>query len=262
MKSNTSRDLRTAFDQISDVYDRSRPRWSMEIVRKFFEKGILKEADLILEIGAGTGQLTESLASSGLNVVALEPGHEMADVLREKLETHEHCVIVEAYFEEFETKQKFSGIFAANSFHWLDPEISYAKAHGMLCDQGCLYTLWNFPIVADTALQNRLNEEVFVGELSDLKRDPEKYYQEVQEIANTGIDELEDSGFFTCRWHGKVEERLVMNLATYSMLLSSFAATKGLFETIQGQVVDVCSSDTIVLKNYVSLRIADRIYSK
>ena len=259
MKSNSSRRLRTAFDQTSDIYDRTRPRWNVEIIQRFFENGTLEHGDSVLEIGAGTGQLTDALLDFGFKVVALEPGHQMAETLGRKFGSQEHCQVVEEFFEEFETEAEWAGIFAANSFHWLDPSVSYGKAHALLSDHGCLYTLWNFPIVADTLIQQRLNDEVFIDELSDLKRDPDRFYQEVEKISAAGIQELNSSGFFSCRWHEIIETSIEIDLATYAGFLSSFAGTSGLDKKIQRMLMGVCDTEMLVLKNYVSLRVADRI---
>ncbi len=50
-----------------------------------------------------------------------------------------------------------------------------------------------------------------------------------------------------------------MDLATYAAFLSSYAGSTGLQKKIQRMLMDVCDSEMLVLKNYVSLRIADRI---
>ncbi len=259
MKSNTSRRLRTAFDHTTDMYDRTRPRWNVDLVQRFFDHGTLVHGDPVLEIGAGTGQLTEALLDFGFKVVALEPGHQMAKTLRRKFGRQGHFQVVEEFFEEFESEVNWAGIFAANSFHWLDPKVSYGKAHALLSDHGCLYTLWNFPIIADTLIQQRLNNEVFIDELSDLKRDPNGFNQEVQRISTAGIQELNSSGYFRCKWHEILETSFEMDLATYATFLSSYAGSTGLQKKIQRMLMDVCDSEMLVLKNYVSLRIADRI---
>src|SRR5262245_6875414 len=101
MKANTSRRLRFAFDDVADAYDRGRPDFDDEIVRALTSRAGLAAGDPVLEIGAGTGQLTRGLIRAGLQVEALEPGPRLASRLRANLGAGAPLRVRETPFEDY-----------------------------------------------------------------------------------------------------------------------------------------------------------------
>ena len=69
MKANTDRAQRFAFDIVAEQYDNGRPRFDLTLVNRallWCSNGSTPKQ--VLEIGAGTGQLTRALAAlSGSN---------------------------------------------------------------------------------------------------------------------------------------------------------------------------------------------------
>jgi SAM-dependent methyltransferase len=155
MKANVSRRSRFAFDRVAEEYDRGRPVFGDSIVQSFLRHAGLSPGALVLEIGAGTGQLTLGLLRAGLRVHAIEPGQHLGDRLRARVAPDAHLEVFSVPFEEYEGDERYCAVFAANSFHWLDPAVSYSKAHDSLRAAGALCTLWNFPIAADPEVQGR-----------------------------------------------------------------------------------------------------------
>ena len=68
-----------AFTRGADIYDEVRPGYPSEIA------ALVGTAAHVLDIGAGTGKLTESLVAPGRRVVAVEPSHDMSQVLATRL---------------------------------------------------------------------------------------------------------------------------------------------------------------------------------
>ena len=64
------------------------------IVRSIVEAAELSEADTVLEVGPGIGTLTQGLAESGANVVALEPDTRLLPVLDTTLAGYDNVRIV------------------------------------------------------------------------------------------------------------------------------------------------------------------------
>src|SRR4029450_14107216 len=56
-----------------DAYERARPEWPEEAARWLVPEG----AELVVELGAGTGKLTRAVAALGVRVVAGEPDPRM-----------------------------------------------------------------------------------------------------------------------------------------------------------------------------------------
>src|SRR5262249_58453825 len=62
----------------ADAYERARPAWPEEAARWL----VPEDAQLVVELGAGTGKLTRAVAALGGRVVAVEPDPRMLAVLR------------------------------------------------------------------------------------------------------------------------------------------------------------------------------------
>lgn len=158
--------------------------------------------DRVLEIGAGSGQLTGELLRAGAEVTALEPSEELAKLLRSKYAGREFRLEVhEATFEGFEAGEEFAMVTAANAFHWIDPNESYRKAADVLALGGRLCLLWYFPILANSALQHRVNATVREHGFDGLAREPERYGEALVQPLAEGREEIEASGHFRCeKW--------------------------------------------------------------
>lgn len=65
-----------------DAYDDFMGRYSVRLAPLFAEFAGVREGQRVLDVGAGTGALTQELLSRDANVVAVEPSPEFADTLR------------------------------------------------------------------------------------------------------------------------------------------------------------------------------------
>lgn len=65
------------------------------LLRKLVETSGVGEGDLVLEVGPGTGTMTEELLARGCEVIACELDAEMADLLRDRLGDHERFTLIE-----------------------------------------------------------------------------------------------------------------------------------------------------------------------
>lgn len=71
-------------------------------------------------------------------IVCLEPGNGMAAVARAKLAVPD-IEIVNTTFEDWDPRgARFDLIFAATSWHWIEPAIGYSKAAALLRPGGWL----------------------------------------------------------------------------------------------------------------------------
>jgi SAM-dependent methyltransferase len=134
--------LGTIFDQDAALYDAVRPTYPDVLFRKLEEVARLGPGSRVLEIGAGTGQATISLARRGYRAVALEPGPSMAEIARRNLRGFPLATVEVATFEEWSLPEEpFDAVVAATSFHWVDPAIRVSKAADALRIGGTLAVL-------------------------------------------------------------------------------------------------------------------------
>jgi len=132
-------ELKRIFAQDPELYDRARPGYPAQLFDDLFALTNLNRSDSILEIGCGTGQATVSLAPRGCRLVCLELGERTAAFARSKFAQLSNVEVIAAEFESWDPAgQKFSMVFAATSWHWLDPDVRYRKAAGAIKPGGSL----------------------------------------------------------------------------------------------------------------------------
>src|SRR6476660_4001879 len=110
---------RDGFDEVAELYDKVRPGFPDELFDEL--AAALPPGPAVLEVGPGTGQATKGLVTRGARVTAVELGPHLAAVLARNLPTVE---VVVGAFEEVELASgSFDAVVAANSSHWVPPEV-------------------------------------------------------------------------------------------------------------------------------------------
>ena len=93
----------------------------------------------MVEIGPGTGKLTEPLLRHGISVTAIEPGPRMVAFLTRRFEETSDLEIIGSRFEDADLPVgAFDAVAAASAFHWIDPERRYQLACRALRPRGRL----------------------------------------------------------------------------------------------------------------------------
>ena len=125
-----------SFSGVADVYARSRPGYPDRAVQ-WMAPGPESQ---VLELGAGTGKLTDGLVRAGHRVVATDPSGTMLDELRTTLSVH----TVEARAERLPFRSaSFDVAVAAQAYHWFDAPIALPEIARVLRDGGELALVWN-----------------------------------------------------------------------------------------------------------------------
>jgi SAM-dependent methyltransferase len=139
---------RTSFDAVAEQYDAVRPSYPAALIDDVLARSGARRA---LEVGAGTGKATVMFAERGLDIVAVEPGAQMAAVLRERVRGM-RVEVVEAMFESCNLSN-FALAYAATSFHWIEPRVRYVKAAEALRPGGALALFMNEKAPMDPAMR-------------------------------------------------------------------------------------------------------------
>jgi SAM-dependent methyltransferase len=138
MAADEQRRLADTFDSVADEYERARPTYPPALFDDLARLGALSPASRILEIGPGTGQATRHLAERGWTVRGIEPGEQLARVARRVLAAYPTVDIDVQKFESWSSEGDFDMVFAATSWHWLDPRVAYRHAADLLRQGGFL----------------------------------------------------------------------------------------------------------------------------
>ena len=131
--------LKTTFDEVAEVYDHARPIYPEQLFDDLIALAKLQPRANLLEIGCGTGRTTLPLARRGFQITCVELGENLAAVARRNLAPFPEVRVVVAPFETWDPGgQTFDLVYAAASWHWLDPDVRYPKAAGLLKRGGSL----------------------------------------------------------------------------------------------------------------------------
>ncbi len=149
-----NREQRLVFGEVAELYDRHRPAYPDALIDDLVDLAGLEADALVLEVGAGTGKATAMFAARGMRVLAVEPSAEMAAVARRVCAAYPGVQIEQADFERWDPAGRtFPLLFAAQAWHWVEPEVGFAKAASVLRPGGVLAAFWNRPVWAGAALR-------------------------------------------------------------------------------------------------------------
>ena len=129
-------ELGGAFGGVADAYARSRPTYPEEAVRWMVGTSPAR----VLDLGSGTGRLTERLVADGHRVLAVDPSPPMLTHLAARLGTP----VLAGTAEQIPLRDKvFDAVVVAQAFHWFDHEQAVPEIHRVLKPGGVVATVWN-----------------------------------------------------------------------------------------------------------------------
>ena len=132
-------ELRLSFGNAAADYERGRPGWPAEIA----EVSGLPAETHVLDLGAGTGKLTQVLARRFARVTAVEPDPSMLAQLRQVTDCY---LALEGSAEAIPLADgSVGGIFCAEAFHWFDWPVALGEIARVLEPRGALVLCFNLP---------------------------------------------------------------------------------------------------------------------
>jgi SAM-dependent methyltransferase len=143
--SHQARELAESFGTDAERYDRARPGYPDELVRRVLAAAPGLE---VLDVGCGTGIAARRFQASGATVLGIDPDPRMADRARQR-----GLPVEVARFEDWDPAGRiFDVVIAGQAWHWVDPVAGAAKAARALRPGGVLALFWNaFEPPADLA---------------------------------------------------------------------------------------------------------------
>jgi SAM-dependent methyltransferase len=147
------------FGEVAELYDKARAGYSDAIVDEVLDFAGQRMASPALEIGAGTGKATVAFAARGLEILALEPDPSMVVVARRNCQRFPAVRIEVTTFENWTVlPSRFGLVLSAQAWHWVDPDVRYAKAAEALRPGGALALFWHRTHWQDEELRAELDD--------------------------------------------------------------------------------------------------------
>ncbi|MBO0842677.1 MAG: class I SAM-dependent methyltransferase [Nocardioides sp.] len=169
-----------SFGSVAAAYDRGRPTYPREAI----EWAIGTEPRSVLELGAGTGKLTQRLVEAGHEVFATDPDDAMLDVLSERLPD---VRATRGTAEQIPTSDGlYDVVVTGQAFHWFDTAKALPEIVRVLRPGGGL-----------VILRNERDERIpWVRRMSSLIGKSDKLDPPTKVLDDSGLFSAVDTGTF------------------------------------------------------------------
>ncbi|HEY5152447.1 MAG TPA: class I SAM-dependent methyltransferase [Candidatus Saccharimonadales bacterium] len=221
--------LAQTFDTGAEIYDSFRPGYANNAFKRLIELTGLDDGAQVLEIGSGAGQATLPMAERGYDLTTIEPGTNLADVTRKKLQPYPNARLIIGKLEDVDLPpESFDLIYSAMALHWVAEERRFAKPHQLLKPGGYLALLSNEPVTDEAgdrfahALLSIRKRYGLVDESTDFERllEPGELYHLERTPIDSGLFEEIDRTVFAF----DLEPRTGLDHAMYMHTLSEVLA--------------------------------------
>lgn len=127
------------FSGFADIYDQARPQipeYPIEIITKYLNK----KADIVVDLGCGTGLSTVAWKNHCNVVIGIEPNDDMLSVAKKKEDAT--VSFKKAFAHETGLDSSCAdAVICSQSFHWMDPELTLAEVNRILKTGGVFATV-------------------------------------------------------------------------------------------------------------------------
>jgi SAM-dependent methyltransferase len=128
----------------ADDYDALRPGYAPAAVAWVVEARNLGEGSTVVDLAAGTGQLSRRLALHDVEVIAVEPARNMREAIAERLPA---VRVVDATAEYLPLGDGVAdAVVVGNAFHHFDARAAFAEIGRVLRPGGALALFWAWPL--------------------------------------------------------------------------------------------------------------------
>lgn len=142
------------FTGLGAIYARSRPGYPAALLDMLVQRVAAGTgeamtasgtAEVVADIGAGTGKLTAELLRRDWDVIAVEPNDDMRDALSATIGDEHRLSVVGAPAEATGLDaDSVSLVTVAQAFHWFDIDAFRAECRRILVPGGQVALIWNF----------------------------------------------------------------------------------------------------------------------
>ncbi|HUI70717.1 MAG TPA: class I SAM-dependent methyltransferase [Spirochaetia bacterium] len=178
------------FETAAEKYEEFRPSYAMGVVDGLVHRAHLSEGARLLEIGCGTGKATRLFAPKGFQMDCVDPGEQLLEIAKTVCKPWPNARFSRAKLEELTLPPDFYDlVFAAQAFHWVDPETRWKRCHATLAPGGTMALLYNYAAIPADGPQRELSQRILALSGGTLvpKDHEEEIKRWVQEMAATGL---------------------------------------------------------------------------
>jgi SAM-dependent methyltransferase len=132
-----------SFGSVAEDYEATRPGWPLQPFTHVLERFAVRPRPDVIDVAAGTGKLTRTLARFAGTLVAIEPDAALRAVLQRELPQVRACAgTAEALPLEADGADV---VCAGQAFHWFDVDRALDEIARVLRARGIVIAGWNVP---------------------------------------------------------------------------------------------------------------------
>jgi len=143
-----------------NLYDTYRPSPPIEIIHQTLNYLNKTKADIIVDLGSGTGISTDIWSNYSKEVIGIEPSKEMIAIAEKKATKKHNSKYLVGYSNKIPLASKSVDIISCSqSFHWMEPITTLAEINRVLKNNGVLViydVIW--PPSINFEFENAYNE--------------------------------------------------------------------------------------------------------
>ncbi len=130
-------------DRVED-YIKYRPNYPNDLVRILEEVVKINPAQLVADIGSGTGISSMPFSKNGYTVMGIEPNKEMREAAEQLLSGFKNFKSVNGSAEQTNLEDNsVDVVFSGQAFHWFDKEKNKVEFSRILREKGNIILAWN-----------------------------------------------------------------------------------------------------------------------
>ncbi|VDG72431.1 methylase involved in ubiquinone/menaquinone biosynthesis [Clostridium carnis] len=140
----------------------NRPGYSEEVLSLLCSYIGIEENDIIADVGAGTGKLTENLNNIGMKGYAVEPNDAMREEGIKLFTGNKNFKWMKGTAEQTKIDDSsVKWVIMGSSFHWTDSEKALQEFNRILKVGGGFTAIWNPRDIYRSELHTRIEEKIY-----------------------------------------------------------------------------------------------------
>ncbi|MBA2860803.1 ubiquinone/menaquinone biosynthesis C-methylase UbiE [Methanococcus maripaludis] len=105
------------FNNVAEKWDEMRKDFFSDELRNLaYSKADIKKGKLAVDMGSGTGFISEGLLKNGLNVIAVDQSEEMLNIMKDKFSEYSKIQYINSDIEKLPVEDNFADYVFANMF--------------------------------------------------------------------------------------------------------------------------------------------------